>query len=161
MKLAKWTLACGAALALASCSGATAQGVDVAAPALEEVRLLPAPEVDPAELQVLFWDDATRTQRFREMEKWFAGHEVPAATTTSELVKGEPLPDPIVADIKASMAETNAAGVMVWHKGAVRYEGYGLGFGPEQRWTSFSVAKSFTSTLLGAAIALSSVSTFR
>ena len=40
MNLAKWTLACGAALALASCSGATAQGVDVAAPALEEVRLL-------------------------------------------------------------------------------------------------------------------------
>lgn len=153
MKLAKWTLACGASLALAACSGATAQGVERAAPALEEVRLLPAPDVDMAELQVLFWDDPTRAKRFREMEKWFAGHEVPAATTTSALEKGDALPDAIVSEIKASMAKTNAAGVMVWHKGKVRFEDYGLGFGPEQRWTSFSVAKSFTSTLLGAAIA--------
>ncbi|MEM7688308.1 MAG: serine hydrolase [Pseudomonadota bacterium] len=153
MKLAKWTLVSGAALALASCSGATAQGVDTAAPALKEVRLLPPPEVDPAELQVLFWDDATRQQRFREMEKWFAGHEVPAATTTRQLENGEPLPAALVKDINDTMAKTNAAGVMVWHKGKVRFEGYGLDFGPEQRWTSFSVAKSFTSTLLGAAIA--------
>jgi CubicO group peptidase (beta-lactamase class C family) len=34
----------------------------------------------------------------------------------------------------------------------VRYEAYGLGLRPEDRWTSFSVAKSFTSTLLGAAV---------
>jgi CubicO group peptidase (beta-lactamase class C family) len=34
----------------------------------------------------------------------------------------------------------------------VRYEAYRLGLRPEDRWTSFSVAKSFTSTLLGAAI---------
>ena len=102
---------------------------------------------------MLFWDDATRTQRFREMEKWFAGHEVPAARTTSQLEKGEPLPASIVSEIKQAMAKTNAAGVMVWHKGKVRHEAYGLDFGPEQRWTSFSVAKSFTSTLLGAAIA--------
>ena len=127
MKLVKWTLACGAAFAVASCSGATAQGVDTAAPALSEVRLLPAPEVDPADLQVLFWDEATRTQRFREMEKWFAGHEVPAATTTNELAKGEALPEALVDEINATMAKTNAAGVMVWHKGQVRYEGYGPG----------------------------------
>ncbi len=152
MKLAQWTFIGSAALALAACSGATAQGV-TSAPALGEVRLLPAPDVDPSELQVLFWDDETRSQRFREMEKWFAGHEVPAAATTVELAKGEPLPAEIVQEINATMAMTNAAGVMVWHKGKVRFEDYALGFGPDQRWTSFSVAKSFTSTLLGAAIA--------
>ena len=153
MQLAKWTLACGAALALAGCGGSAVAGLDSAPPELAEVRLLPPPEVDPAELQVLFWNDAQRTQRFREMEKWFAGHEVPAAATPTPLAKGAPLPDAIVADIRKTMAETNAAGVMVWHKGAVRFEDYGLDFGPQQRWTSFSVAKSFTSTLLGAAIA--------
>jgi CubicO group peptidase (beta-lactamase class C family) len=31
-------------------------------------------------------------------------------------------------------------------------ERYARGFGPEQRWTSFSVAKSITSTLVGAAV---------
>ena len=153
MKPVKWTLAAGAALSLTACGGSAVAGLDSAPPELAEVRLLPPPEVDPAELQVLFWDDTQRTQRFREMEKWFAGHEVPAASTTVPLAKGEPLPDALVADIRKTMADTNAAGVMVWHKGAVRFEGYGLDFGPEQRWTSFSVAKSFTSTLLGAAIA--------
>ncbi len=153
MDFAKWALAGGAALHLSACGGSAVSGLESAPPQLAQVRLLPPPEVDPAELQVLFWDDATREQRFREMEKWFAGHEVPAATKTSPLAEGAPLPEAIVKDIQDTIAKTNAAGVMVWHKGAVRFEGYGLGFGPEQRWTSFSVAKSFTSTLLGAAIA--------
>jgi CubicO group peptidase (beta-lactamase class C family) len=152
MNLAKWTLISAASLALAACTGATAQGV-TSAPVYEEIRLLEAPEVDPSELQVLFWDDETRAERFREMEKWFAGHEVPAANTRVELARGEPLSGEIARDIKGLMGKTNAAGVMVWRKGKVRFEDYALGFGPDQRWTSFSVAKSFTSTLLGAAIA--------
>ena len=50
------------------------------------------------------------------------------------------------------MTDTSAAGVMVLKDGKVVFEDYGLGFAPDERWTSFSVAKSFTSTLLGAAI---------
>jgi CubicO group peptidase (beta-lactamase class C family) len=50
------------------------------------------------------------------------------------------------------MAETKTAGIMVLEDGKVRFEAYGLGLTPEDRWTSFSVAKSFTSTLLGAAV---------
>ena len=38
------------------------------------------------------------------------------------------------------------------HKGQLRLERYGLGFDADGRWTSFSVAKSFTSTLVGAAV---------
>lgn len=153
MKYAKWTLTSVASLALAGCNAASVSDVASAPPALEPVTLMPAPDVDQAELQVLFWSDKQRETRFREMEKWFAGHEVPAATTTSTLAKGDPLPAGITKDIRDTMAKTNAAGAMVWHKGKVRFEDYGLDFGPEQRWTSFSVAKSFTSTLLGAAIA--------
>ena len=41
---------------------------------------------------------------------------------------------------------------MILKDGKIRFEEYAAGFGPEERWTSFSVAKSFTSTLLGAAI---------
>ncbi len=41
---------------------------------------------------------------------------------------------------------------MVLHQGKLIYEGYGLGFTPDSKWTSFSVAKSFTSTMVGAAI---------
>ena len=50
------------------------------------------------------------------------------------------------------MASQRAAGLVIVQDGKVRFERYGLGFGPAGRWTSFSVAKSFTSTLVGAAI---------
>jgi hypothetical protein len=45
-----------------------------------------------------------------------------------------------------------ASGLIIIQDGKVRLERYGLGFGETGRWTSFSVAKSFTSTLVGAAI---------
>ena len=38
------------------------------------------------------------------------------------------------------------------HKGEIRLERYALGHNPDSRWTSQSVAKSVTSTLVGAAI---------
>ncbi len=140
------------ALALSACSFGAAEGVETAPIALAPVELTQPPTRAPSDLQVLFWNDEQRTARFREMEDWFAGHEVPAASSIRALVDGTPLPPEIDAEIGAALIQTNAAGVMVWQDGAVRFEGYALGFGPEQRWTSFSVAKSFTSTLLGAAV---------
>ncbi|HYE40045.1 MAG TPA: serine hydrolase, partial [Ramlibacter sp.] len=45
-----------------------------------------------------------------------------------------------------------ASALVVLHDGRVRLERYGLGFDADGRWTSFSVAKSITSTLVGAAL---------
>lgn len=50
------------------------------------------------------------------------------------------------------MKAYNVSGVIVLKDGKVLLERYGLGRKPEDRWTSFSVAKSVTSTLVGAAI---------
>ena len=50
------------------------------------------------------------------------------------------------------MAGQREAGLVIVQDGKVRFERYGLGFDAAGRWTSFSVAKSFTSTLVGAAI---------
>ena len=50
------------------------------------------------------------------------------------------------------MKATNVSGVMVVKDGKVLLERYGLGRKPEDRWISFSVTKSITSTLVGAAI---------
>jgi CubicO group peptidase (beta-lactamase class C family) len=55
-------------------------------------------------------------------------------------------------DIDAYMAGQRSAALLVLHDGKVRLERYGLGFDAHGRWTSFSVAKSITSTLVGAAI---------
>lgn len=145
-------LAGAASIALSACSYGAAEGIDSGPAPLLGVTDVTPPERDPSELQVLFWSEEQRTARFRDMENWFAGKEVPASRTPRTLTKGDPLPEDLAAKIRAVMAKTNAAGVMVYHKGAVRFEDYGLEFGPDQRWTSFSVAKSFTSTLLGAAV---------
>ena len=101
---------------------------------------------------MLFWNDAQRSERFRAMEQWFAGHEVPAAKSPRALPKGAPLSPALKAEITALMQSTKTAGVMVLVDGKVVHEEYGLGLKPTDRWTSFSVAKSFTSTLLGAAV---------
>ena len=50
------------------------------------------------------------------------------------------------------MTHRRTAGLLVLKKGEVALERYGLGNGPESRWTSFSTAKSMTSTLAGAAL---------
>ena len=54
--------------------------------------------------------------------------------------------------VDAYMADQRSAGLVIIQDGKVRFEKYGLGFDAKGRWTSFSVAKSFTSTLVGAAI---------
>ncbi|UVI39018.1 serine hydrolase domain-containing protein [Qipengyuania spongiae] len=112
----------------------------------------PATPRSPEELQVLFWNEAQRSARFRDMEDWFAGLDVEAAPTPRTLPRGTAFSAPLKTRLDTLVAETGAAGLMVLQDGRIRYENYGLGFGPEGRWTSFSVAKSFTSTLLGAAL---------
>lgn len=152
----------GAALALAlgglaplhaqTAKDAPALAVPPQYPATPAARLTQPPARDQSELQVLFWSDAQRSERFRAMEQWFAGHEVPAAANPRALPKGKPLSAELQAEITAVMKSTNTAGIMVLADGKVVHEEYGLGLGPKDRWTSFSVAKSFTSTLLGAAV---------
>jgi len=138
--------------ALAVLLVATGAQAEEHGPATPDARMTQPPARDPADLAVLFWSDAQRAERFRAMEQWFAGHEVAAAATPRALPQGAPLPDALRAEISALIKATGTAGVMVLADGKVVHEEYGLGMGPQDRWTSFSVAKSFTSTLLGAAV---------
>jgi CubicO group peptidase (beta-lactamase class C family) len=50
------------------------------------------------------------------------------------------------------MARRRTAGLLILKHGEIALERYGMGNGPESRWTSFSTAKSMTATLLGAAL---------
>ncbi len=112
----------------------------------------PANALSILEQQVLLWDDDTRAARFRAMEDYFPGMEV-AAGQPRELATGASLSTELQTAISEFVASTNAAGIMVLVDGKVRHEQYGLGLEADQRWTSFSVAKSFTSMLVGAAMA--------
>lgn len=50
------------------------------------------------------------------------------------------------------MARNRTSGLIVLKGGAIALERYAMGNTPSSRWTSFSVAKSVTSTLVGAAL---------
>lgn len=50
------------------------------------------------------------------------------------------------------MARHRTAGLLILKHGEIALERYGMGNGPESRWTSFSTAKSITATLVGAAL---------
>ena len=50
------------------------------------------------------------------------------------------------------MARRRTAGLLVLKDGEIALERYGMGNGPESRWTSFSTAKSMMATLTGATL---------
>ncbi len=108
--------------------------------------------------QVLFWNQAQKEAYFPHMEDRFDVHTVKAGARVTPLPAGAPLGELQIKaggrtlDVDQFMADQKTAGLLVIQDGKVRLEKYGLGYGPTGRWTSFSVAKSFSSTLLGAAI---------
>lgn len=107
----------------------------------------------PTNRDVLFWSQSQRDAAFRALDRLpilAKARGVPASGTPSPLPPGPPLKLPV--DVDAYMAGQRSAALVIVHDGKVRLERYGLGFDAQGRWTSFSVAKSFTSTLVGAAI---------
>ena len=107
----------------------------------------------PTNTDILFWRTSQRDAAFRALDRlpFLAKHRVvPAGGTPSVLPPGPPLALPL--DIDAYMQGQRSAALMVLHNGQVRLERFGLDFDSEGRWTSFSVAKSLTSTLVGMAV---------
>jgi len=106
----------------------------------------------PTDTDVLSWETDQRDVAFRAMDRiplLVRATEISASPTPLPLPAGAPLTIP---GIDAYMADQRSAGLVIIHDGKVRFERYGLDFDASGRWTSFSVAKSFTSTLVGAAI---------
>ncbi len=142
-----------AAFAAISCMPAPApEASSNAAAATAQMTPEDLAELRKASAQVLFWDQAARSANFRRMDALFPGTTAKASPKPRALPKGTPLPFNEAA-IDAFMKEQQIAGLMMIQDGKVRLERYGLGMTAQDRWTSFSVAKSFTSTLVGAAIA--------
>jgi len=106
----------------------------------------------PTDRDVLLWKQDQRDAAFRAMDRISVlaeAREIAPSATPLPLPQGKPLDIP---GIDQYMAQQRAAGIVILQDGKVRFERYGLGFDATGRWTSFSVAKSFTSTLVGAAI---------
>ncbi|KLE33596.1 beta-lactamase [Aurantiacibacter gangjinensis] len=134
------------------------EDVAVSEPAAQVVAE-PAPQRSgeiamPTDRNVLFWPQEVRAMVFRGMDRMpdlAASRVIEAGDTVRPLPAGELL-DLGDYDLDGFMQAQSSAAIVIVHDGEVVLERYGLGFGPEQRWTSFSVAKSLVSTLVGAAL---------
>lgn len=106
----------------------------------------------PTNRDLLFWNQAQRDAAFRAMDRipLLAKWHTAQAGSARPLPTGKPLPLPI--DVGAYMAGQRSSALLIVQGGKLRLERYGLGFDSSGRWTSFSMAKSFTSTLVGAAL---------
>jgi CubicO group peptidase (beta-lactamase class C family) len=106
----------------------------------------------PTNRDLLFWNQAQRDAAFRALDRLpvlAKRRVIPASSQPRPLPPGPPLKLP---DLDAYLAGQRTAALLVVHDGKLRLERYGLGFEADGRWTSFSVAKSVTSTLVGAAL---------
>ncbi|MGQ3099523.1 MAG: serine hydrolase domain-containing protein [Sphingopyxis solisilvae] len=106
----------------------------------------------PKDMNVLFWTQDQRDLAFRTMETVpkVVVNTIEAGDAFYPLPQGQPIE--LGADVDAYMARQRHAGLIIVQDGKIRLEKYALGYGAAGRWTSFSVAKSFTSTLVGAAV---------
>lgn len=167
-----------AALALSACAAVSSAPRPLAFPSAPKAPL------PPDDAGLLFWDQATRQDRFARLEDFYPGLLVEPKSKFRDLRPGPPLSIRDIAAIDRHLKAMGAVGIVVLQNGRVRYSksfpsrrlldsfhtvlpgqetsnaviphtAAGTAAQPaafDPRWTSFSVAKSFTSTLLGAAV---------
>lgn len=124
----------------------------LAAPAAAQVPL------KPGATSLLLWQGDEQAAGFRTVETIYRTQVIPRGKRPSALpvsgrrvgpsvsVDGKPM------DLQDYMQRRRVSGLLAIKDGRIVLESYGLGRTPADRWTSFSVAKSVTSSLVGAAI---------
>ena len=105
----------------------------------------------------LFWTQSEREDRFSKMDKYTQTSNIKRGGETQELKYGIPIEIPLELNevsfsIDDYMDSQNTVGIVILVNGEIRLEKYRNNVNSDTRWISFSVAKSITSTLVGAAI---------
>ena len=114
-------------------------------------------ETLPDRAKMLFWTPAEQVFGYQNVDKVFRTNSVAAGSDVLALPPCEPVDvrysvDREAWDLERFIAVNQVHGVLVLQDGKVRLERYERGFTARSRWISFSIAKSFTSTLVGCAI---------
>lgn len=126
-----------------------------------------APVMDPAKdaqhlgspNKFLFWTPEQQVAGYRNINLVFPTRKIPAGEKVLELPE-QPVSlgdiefqvDGKTMTVDDYFLKKNVAGLLVIKDGRIVYERYGLGNTKDSLWVSFSVAKSVTSILIGAAI---------
>lgn len=100
--------------------------------------------------KVLFLPQSERGLAFTEMEKYSDVGLIKSGSAPSPLKSGSQLS--LSGDLDDYFDAQHLAGLIVLHKGEIRLEKYANNLNPGTNWSSFSIAKSISSTLVGAAI---------
>jgi len=126
-----------------------------------------APTINPADdakhlgstENFLFWTPEQQVASYRNINMIFPTREIAAGGKTLELPQQLLGLDEVEIQIEGRtlttdeyFLEQNVAGLLVIKDGKIVYERYGLGNTEDSLWIAFSVAKSVTSMLIGAAI---------
>lgn len=107
---------------------------------------------------ILTWTQNQQLERYPAIEKVYQVATIKKGDKVRELAAASTQINPSVSQggkassIDDFMAANRVSGLIAVKDGKVVLEKYALGRKPEDRWTTFSVAKSITSTLVGAAI---------
>ncbi|GAA3747239.1 serine hydrolase domain-containing protein [Terriglobus aquaticus] len=101
----------------------------------------------------LTWTPEQRETRFAHMDQVFPTNPVHHGSTLA-LTQGAPLQVHLASGetVRELMQRDRFSGILVLQRGKIRFEEYGIGATAQTRWTSFSVSKSVTSTLVGYAL---------
>ena len=119
-----------------------------------------APESSPPQgRSLLFLDPAEQIEAYKRMEDRADVATVPRGNSVRALPQAAG-PEPDIAftwkgeamTIESYMEDFRVSGLLILKDGKIALERYALGRTPRDRWTSFSVAKSVTAILVGAAI---------
>ncbi|HEX3951229.1 MAG TPA: serine hydrolase [Steroidobacteraceae bacterium] len=112
----------------------------------------------PGGAAILMWTPDQQAFGYKNMEKIAPVRVIKRGKSVHPLPLAKAQIDPSFTagdksyNTDSYMREFRASGVLVIKNGKIVLERYGLGRNSKDRWTSFSVAKSVTSTLIGAAI---------
>jgi len=134
-----------------------AASVLVAVAAADAQRVAPAREPASKAAAILTWPVEKRDQYIAALDTFFLTRTVKAGPHVRALDRGRPLaafePGGARADSFNRFLEAQRVhGVLVLKDGKIRLERYVAPQRPTTRWNSFSIAKSITSTLVGAAM---------
>lgn len=103
---------------------------------------------------LLFWSQAEKERRFPLMQSIFPSLPVKAGSQPYHLKKGKEIVPQWKdsTDLKQYIDENHIGGLMVLKDDEIRLEAYGNGVDRHTLWTSYSVAKSVSSMLVGVAL---------
>jgi CubicO group peptidase (beta-lactamase class C family) len=113
--------------------------------------------------RILFWTPEQQRVSYPNMDRIFLTREISRGDPKTHPAFPLPVAHEDLSKLSFELAgkrytladyleHNHVAGLLVIHNGKIAYEHYALGHTPSSKWTSFSVAKSLTSMLVGAAI---------